>query len=250
MPKKKPSPVKKKATTKKSLPPPPVKKRKTPGTTPKVPVEATEEVLVIPNVVDPELKPILDILANNSLIEKIIDLASAGASIGSIAASLKISSSFFTKWIHKGMQDSEANMNTPYRELWDLIAPCLAIARTLAERTLSERDPKYYLTHGPGKLLGEDWQEKAGNQVDPDSMKLEMGQDFLIAMKLLRQQGVDLNQIIDSDSLTVNTSAPPKAESLLEKHGMGIISNPSLPGPIASKADQLDQTLNLEYGDG
>jgi hypothetical protein len=65
------------------------------------------------------------------------------------------------------------------------------------------------------------------------------------ALRRLREQGCDLNEIIDNDLLTVKVDRQEKPVDLLEKHGITHTA-PALPGPLAQKTVELDQILQLQ----
>lgn len=190
----------------------------------------------------------LIILEDSKAIANLVRYAEIGGSLGSIAARLKIPQGVFFKWVAKGQDDQINKKVTPYSELWELLSVALSDARLNAETILAIKDPKYYLTHGPGKLLGDDWSDVQETKEDEEGKTLKVSQDIIAAMKLLRLQGIDLNEIIDNDKLTTKSDAPSNPEeSLLERNG--IVLTKGLPTELANVADNLDRKLKLEHPD-
>ena len=79
-----------------------------------------------------------------------------------------------------------------------------------------------------------------------EQAKLEVGNQFLDALKLLRKQGYDLNTIIDDDTLSMVTQTPKLA--LTGKEESEKPKAFALPGELGKLSEQLDSTLDLKYG--
>lgn len=178
-------------------------------------------------------------------MNKAIELASVGFSMSSIAASFQIPAQTFIAWIKKGKANEETSPNLPEVILWKELSKGWAVAKGLAESKLAAVDPKFFLTRGPARLLGDDWDEDYGSSGHSEKETLDVTQDFLTALKRLRERGHDLNEIIDNDLLSVKTEHEDKPVDLLEKHGITQVHK-GLPGPLAQKTVQLDDILKLE----
>jgi len=172
-------------------------------------------------------------------------LAEAGFSVNSIASKLKISGTTFSHWIKTGQRLQEEAPEDDTVKLYQILAEKWSTARGLAELSLMQRNPELYLTRGPGALLGDDWQETKGTAVE-EQAKLEVGTQFLEALKLLRKQGYDLNTIIDGDTMSLIT-ATPKSLDYKEEASQAPKSF-ALPGELGKLSTTLDTTLDLKYG--
>lgn len=206
---------------------------------PDVPVEAE---LPTPDYVPTTVELLL---ADHILMQKAVEMAAAGFSMSSIAASVGIPASTFVKWIKKGKANEEDNPNDPEVLLWKELSKGWAIAKGLAESTLSKVDPKFFLTRGPARLLGDDWSEESSSPTK-NKETLDVTEDFLTALKRLRERGFDLNEIIDNNLLSLKTESVERKEvDLLQEHGINQVQK-ALPGPLAQEAHKLDNILNLE----
>lgn len=186
------------------------------------------------------------LLADTMLMREAVDLASAGFSSSSIAAKLGLSATKFIAWIRKGKALEDESPNSPEVILWKEMSKGWATAKGLAEASLAQKDPKYFLTRGPARLLGDDWDEDTSAQANKTKETLDVSEDFITALKALRNQGYDLNEIIDKNMMTVNVEHKEKPVDLLEKHGITDKVPVGLPGPFAKKTIELDTLLNLE----
>jgi hypothetical protein len=206
---------------------------------PEIPVEETLPTAEhIPSTVE-------TLLSDFVAMQKAVEMAQAGFSMSSIAASLSIPVNTFISWIKKGRSNEEEVPNMPEVILWRELSKGWAIAKGLAEANLSKMDPKFFLTRGPARLLGDDWDEDTSSAANKQKETLDVTADFITALKRLRERGHDLNEIIDHDMLTIKTDHTDKPVDLLEKHGINQVPK-ALPGPMANQAMQIDSILNLE----
>jgi len=185
------------------------------------------------------------VLDDPSISSEIESYANAGFTISTIAARINISERTFRKWVLQGKEDHALEQPTLHARLWSLLSKGWATARGLAESRVAEMDPKWFLTRGPSKLLGEDWTDTTEKE-EQQQLRLEVGTEMVQALKILRNQGIDLNEIIDKDMLTLNTSINEKDEST--KKVSEEIKTLGLPGQLSDIADNLEQHLNLTYG--
>jgi hypothetical protein len=190
--------------------------------------------------------PIQNLLDDSVLMKQLVDLASTGFSMSSIAAYASIPSSTFIRWVKQGKALEEEQPNLPEVILWKELSKGWATAKGLAEAKLSQVDPKYFLTHGPAKFLGNDWDEEASGTVTNAKETLDVTQDFVTALKRLRERGHDLNEIIDNNLMEVKVDRTEKPVDLLEKNGITNNVPVGLPGPFAKKTVELNELLNLE----
>lgn len=215
----------------------------------KKPKELVQKVPEVPvtkiTIVEPKSK-IRELLDDDVKMAKADELAQAGFSVSSIASALGIPGTTFQKWIKMGKQLQEDAPTDDTVILFQRLAKSWATARGLAELSLLQRNPEFYLTRGPGALLGDDWAEESKEEVK-DQAQLEVGSQFIDALKLLRKQGYDLNTIIDNDTLALNIGAPNQAtNNLLEQK----VDPPrfTLPGELGKNVAELEQVLDLKYG--
>lgn len=205
------------------------------------------EIPVDPNPPLEEYVPrtIETLLMDHIAVTKAVEMASAGFSMSSIAAALEIPVQTFIGWVKKGKSNEEELPNMPEVILWRELAKGWSIAKGLAEASLSKVDPKFFLTRGPARMLGDDWDEDTSIGANKKKETLEVTADFITALKRLRERGHDLNEIIDHNMLTIKNEHEDKPVDLLEKHG--ITSNvKALPGPLAKQTMDIELLLNPE----
>lgn len=203
----------------------------------------TVELVPVKDTFVPAINKLLD---NERLMRQAEEWASIGMSVSSIAAKLKIPTSTFNKWINDGKKFAVTDPLAPEAILFTRLADGWATARGIAEASLAQTKPEIFLTRGPGKLLGDDWIEQKGTAQSEENSKLNIGSEIIESLKLLRDQGVDLNEIIDNDRMQMIGVAPP-TKNLLEEKG---IENKitSLPGKLRADTLLLEQTLDMKYG--
>jgi hypothetical protein len=204
------------------------------------------EITTDPSEVEPLIPTTVELLlADFVAMDKAVELASVGFSMSSIAASLQIPVPTFISWIRKGKTNEEASPRMPEVILWKELSKGWAVAKGLAESKLAAVDPKFFLTRGPARLLGDDWDDEVSSSAIKEKETLDITEDFVTALKRLRERGHDLNEIIDNNLLSVKVDHEDKPVDLLEKHGITQVHK-GLPGPLAQKTIELDQILNLE----
>jgi hypothetical protein len=206
------------------------------------------KAIVIDHIDKEENIPAINkLLDNETMMQEACTLASAGFSVSTLAAKLKIPTSTFNKWINDGQQLSVIDPGAPEAMLYTRLAEHWAVARGLAEASLAQTKPEIFLTRGPGRLLGNDWAETKDEKTVAEGDKLQIGVEIIESFKLLREQGIDLNDIIDNDKLSLIGIAPP-TKTLLEEIGIDKTIT-SLPGKLRSETALLEETLNLKYKD-
>lgn len=205
----------------------------------------TFEVIKAEVVEQPMTK--LEKLLNDPVkLNQATEYAKLGASSSTIASRIGMPIAAFCKWMVEGKKKQEDDPGSPEARLFSIMADAWSNARTLAEASLAQRDPLTFLTRGPGRLLGDDWVEQVETVAVEEKDTLQVGTEFVDALKLLRQQGIDLNEIIDKDQLTLNTNAP-KSKPAIENKATEVQVN-NLPGELGAKATALQQILNLKFG--
>ena len=201
-----------------------------------------DENLMVP-VVEPTKIELL--LQDFISMQKAEEMASVGFSMSSIAAALELPASQFIAWIRKGKDNEEHFPNLPEVKLWKHLAKAWAVAKGLSESKLAQVDPKFFLTRGPARLLGNDWDDENAGNASVKKESLDVTEDFVTALKALRERGHDLNEIIDNGMMTVKVDRQEKPVDLLEKHGITHIA-PALPGPLAKQTLEVDNILQIQ----
>jgi hypothetical protein len=184
-------------------------------------------------------------LADFIAMQKSEEMASVGFSMSAIAAALGIPAQRFITWVKRGKEQEEDSPYMPEVILWKHLAKGWAVAKGLAESKVAQVDPKFFLTRGPARMLGDDWSEESSEGSRTTKETLDVTTDFMTALRRLREQGYDLNEIIDNDLLSIKVDRQEKPIDILEKHGINHTA-PALPGPLAQKAMELDQVLQLQ----
>jgi hypothetical protein len=124
--------------------------------------------------------------------EEALNRLRVGASLGTVEAMLGTSRGSLRKFLER-CAESTTELTEPVRQ--DVML-ALADARTLAESRVSERSPDKYLERGPGRLLGDDWADKASDTNDLAHPQ-PSPQMLLAALATLRAQGISLDSLVD-----------------------------------------------------
>jgi len=194
---------------------------------------AVSEVVKVARIADTPSEIRLEkILKDHHKVALIEAHCGIGASIGSIAAIIGVYDFQLEDWILRGRKECQEYdpevLQTPYMRLWLLMSVKWAEARILAENALKEKNPEKYLQSRTAKLLGDDWVENTNKDSQEEAMYIDVGGQILESLRSLRNQGFDLNDIIDKDKLTLKVDAPPKKDSdILRENGL-------LPAPVRS----------------
>ncbi len=69
------------------------------------------------------------------------------------ASAIGITPALFRSWLHKGSASTHSSV---YRKLYLDVTQALGKARLVAEVSVAQTDPRYYLTHGPGRPTSTD----------------------------------------------------------------------------------------------
>lgn len=93
----------------------------------------------------PKLKAL--ILDQPELYARMLQFIRAGAYDYQVAQAIGIDHTTFAAWMRKGA----ASHGGPYRKFYREVSQARAQCRILAEVSVRQDDPKYWLTHGPGK---------------------------------------------------------------------------------------------------
>lgn len=191
-----------------------------------------------------EISKLEKLLSDPDVVNQIQSRSQLGASVGTIAAVIKVPTETFTRWVNKGKEQAEKYdpefVTTPYMELWEILRSGWAEARTLAEAMFQKNNPEKFLKSKTSKLLGSDWEEEVvSSEEDMERKTLQVGTQLIESLKLLRKKGFSLDEIIDTDKMSLLTSSPPeKKEDILKKNGV-TLKNDSLPSSLAYSANTV-----------
>jgi hypothetical protein len=215
-----------------------------PVLTPKVIEEQVEKSITMDSRIDTGDDRLLELLEDEDKLRVIDDFTKAGWSLGTLAGMLDLKYSTLRRWVLRGRDEHQEKVHSAYVELWVKLSKGWSVARGLAESTIAKIDPKFFLMKGPGKLLGDDWEDDAVEEETEDKHSLVVaGAEFITALKSLRKQGLDLNQIIDNDMLSINTQVDQKVQTVEETVGIGVTQG--LPGPLEELVQQADKAFGL-----
>lgn len=172
-----------------------------------------------------KLDELMDSEGGRLAIDEMVLFIASRASVRSAAARIGVNPNTLTNWISRGKRESEG----VYRELYDRIVVALGQATAEAEVELNQMQPKTYLTQGPGRiLLGDIYNtELPGAEYNIDGTVSPIGIDsdtsiterddtsvqpaidgqtktteqdnqlMLEALKAMRDNGIDINAVID-----------------------------------------------------
>jgi hypothetical protein len=116
----------------------------------------------------------------------------AGASLGTVEAALGMPRGSLTRYLERTASASKAECELVRQD----VLSALSDARTIAEAAVANRKPELYLERGPGRLLGDDWADKA-NDTNDLAHPQPSPQMLLAALATLRAQGISLDSLVD-----------------------------------------------------
>ena len=205
-----------------------------------------------------ETTPERQLLKLESLLQdeqKLADIharCQGGASIGTISGVLGIPDKIFRDWVYRGRAEWNKYdpdfVKTPYMQLWEILSSAWADARTIAEAMFQKCNPEKFLQSKTSALIGDDWVDKNDSEDEKvQKTQLNVGTELLSSLKLLRNQGYDLNQIIDQDKMTLIVDAPKeKPEDYLRSAGLIEEKKEYLPGALQEVVDTMSSNLLSE----
>jgi hypothetical protein len=197
---------------------------------------------------DRKLTKLEETLASDLTMKNLKERAEIGCSIGTLATIAGVSAKVFEVWIVQGKIDSEKYDRdfgeTNQMILWDIISKAWAQARTIAEARFAEKDPERFLQSKTSRMIGDDYVDRVDSTEEDTVFTKDLGANFVESLKILRDQGMDLNEIIDNDKLKIKTSAPErKKEDLLIEQGLKPPKRQSsLPSIFEEQASEIDES--------
>jgi len=117
--------------------------------------------------------------SQRDVYDQIMRFVAAGAFGWVSAQAAGVSVVTFNKWLARGRLDAERNRGSIYREFYTDLMRAQATARLQVELKVKNEDPKFWLTHGPGKTRrGEPgWTETlamgGAEELDPISLSID-----------------------------------------------------------------------------
>ena len=154
-----------------------------------------------------KLKGIEALLADTSKMTQYKEFVQMGASLGTLEAKLQLSRGSLSRWLEKG----KTRPKSIYAQLYRFHCDAVADSRLLAESAMRDKSPEKWLEKNSSARVVEDTQVTQSNSVQVQQA-VGMGQ-IVGALKVLRQQGYDINQIIDSGNMAL-LEGPKNEESL------------------------------------
>jgi hypothetical protein len=155
---------------------------------PKIPIE------------EPKLRRIIKILRDDDVLDKIRDLAENGASLSTIDALLLYPPNTMSKLLDKG-RAAKSNKD-PYKKFFMLFRSWAGEARAHAELSLAKKSPEKWLDRNTSNKVIESEQDAQlaisapSNAALPSNAGVDL-KTVMSALKILREQGADINESID-----------------------------------------------------
>lgn len=133
------------------------------------------------------------------------------------AAQLGVVQSTLTNWLLKGKKEFEAGKDTLHAQFYTDTVEAVADARAKAEGMVMEDNPLVWLKRGPGRFLGDDWNDTPqvdhkGNLVEyevdgtqtikieakeEDTTQVSNQADIIKSLIELKKAGISLDQLLD-----------------------------------------------------
>lgn len=139
-----------------------------------------------------------------SLYKKFVMQMREGTTLASAVFSSRIASlAMVKKWLGQGMADSNEDKDTFYSRFYYDTAGAHAEKRAEVEILVAEDDPKFWLQHGPGKYLDDEWKPKAPlrglpNGVSPEAIQIEGENTLRITQKVEVTEGEIEGEILEA----------------------------------------------------
>ena len=193
------------------------------------PLDSTRELTLVESFSQDAIK--LTLLEEN---------AALSASVGTLASILDLPYETFDKWLKRGKvefeQYSGSGVETPHMIIYESFRKGWAKARLLLENAMGAKDPEKALKSKASKLIANDWEEESIEE-EEENTTISTGANMIEALKMLRAQGMDLNEIIDNNGLAITQPPEKQEDSVLEKAGLLPSGNVSLPNTLRQRVD-------------
>lgn len=137
-------------------------------------------------------------ITDPSRYKRFLDSLKLGATITAASEAIGVSSSATHRAIKEGgRKEATRELKKIKRDVFKAISG----ARVLTEAEIRIADPKWWLVKGPGKLLGNDWEEDIKQHNDNDKALTLSNSDIIKGLIVLRRSGISIDELIDSDRI-------------------------------------------------
>jgi hypothetical protein len=163
--------------------------------------------------------------------KRFLDSLRLGGSVTAGAASIGVSPSAASRAVAAGKRkDATAALKKVRRDVLEAISA----ARVLTEAELRSSDPKFWLTRGPGRILGDDWDDTVQATQGSHAATLS-STDIIKGLIELHRSGISIDRMIEDGS--IHTLAPNSDE--VDDTPLPTIVPPRPPVDQASQAAPL-----------
>lgn len=161
---------------------------------------------------------------NPELYRQFLGRISAGCSLASSCSAIGLRSDTASKLLNKATTIKDGR----YRKIARDIRGAIAKAMQVTEAELRKLDPKYWLKHGPGRILTNEWNDESNNVSNNNNPASNISSDDIIsALIQLHQCGISIDNLIESGQIkTLKIDAGAKSN-------INIISAPTSGGDHA-----------------
>ena len=176
------------------------------------------------------------------MYSRLITLIKQGVYFHVAAESLGINENTFSDWAKRGQTDLQNEEDTYYSRFFLDIRRAVASARADCEITVKEKDPKKWLTLGPGKLFGNQWAKDSPNksdeheETDPNTIE-----GAFISQEKLEDKTARTPEKTQLTVLSISDGDQDEALKVLEDAGLITVSD-------EYKNAQESQTRNSDKG--
>lgn len=130
--------------------------------------------------------------------KRFLDSLKLGATITAASEAIGVSSSATHRAIKEGgRKEASRELKKIKRDVFKAISG----ARVLTEAEIRIADPKWWLIKGPGKLLGNDWEDDIKQHSNDDKALTLSNSDIIKGLIVLRRSGISIDELIDSDRI-------------------------------------------------
>lgn len=132
---------------------------------------------------------------NPEQFARLLDVLRLGTTLTSAASHAGISPSalrYAWKWCEGNPKRKEA------RQWLKAVRGAIAAARSLTEAELRKSSPLVWLERGPGKLLGDDWNQSSNDESNKSESNTITQRELIAALIILRNARISIDELIDS----------------------------------------------------
>lgn len=203
---------------------------------------------------------------NPELYRQFLGRISAGCSLASSCSAIGLRSDTASKLLNKANTIKDGR----YRKIARDIRGAIAKAMMITEAELRKLDPKYWLKHGPGRILTNEWNDESNNVSNNNNAASNISSDDIIsALIQLHQCGISIDNLIESGQIktlkidagaksNINIISAPTSggdhagsvygESSCTKSTLGISTNPASSQPNNYNSTNAPLLVNKTNG--